>query len=61
MEASVWPFCPVRWPYIGQRGFDCLVMRLPVFAGQVLPDCHQHPLGVSFWPARTIGRCFIVA
>jgi len=35
-------------------------MRLPLFAGQVLPDCRQHQLGVLFWPARTIGRRFIV-
>ncbi|MBD0865526.1 MAG: hypothetical protein GDA36_07930 [Rhodobacteraceae bacterium] len=43
-------------------------MRLPVVAGdpvygatQVLPDCRQRQSGVLFWPARTIGWCFIVA
>ncbi|MBD0866348.1 MAG: hypothetical protein GDA36_12555, partial [Rhodobacteraceae bacterium] len=29
---------------IGQSGFGGWVMRLPVFAGQVLPDCcHRQP------------------
>ncbi|MBD0864328.1 MAG: hypothetical protein GDA36_01340 [Rhodobacteraceae bacterium] len=46
--------------YIGQSGFGGLVMRLPVLAGQVLPDRHHRQLGV-FWSARTIGRHFIVA
>jgi len=35
--------------------------RLRGGATQVLPDCRQSQLGILFWPARTIGRCFIVA
>ncbi|MBD0866270.1 MAG: hypothetical protein GDA36_12125 [Rhodobacteraceae bacterium] len=30
---------------VWQGGFGGLVMRLPVFTGQVLPDCHQVPVG----------------
>ncbi|MBD0865804.1 MAG: hypothetical protein GDA36_09495 [Rhodobacteraceae bacterium] len=37
---------------------DC---RLRGGATQVQPDCRHRQSGVLFWPARTIGRCFIVA
>ncbi|MBD0865563.1 MAG: hypothetical protein GDA36_08145, partial [Rhodobacteraceae bacterium] len=44
---------------------DCRCLRVagdPVCgATQVLPDCHHRHLGVLFWPARTIGWCFIVS
>ncbi|MBD0865083.1 MAG: hypothetical protein GDA36_05470 [Rhodobacteraceae bacterium] len=54
----------VRWPYLAlhraKRFWWSGFTRLPVLAGQVLPDRHHRQLGV-FWPARTIGRHFIVA
>ncbi|MBD0864926.1 MAG: hypothetical protein GDA36_04595 [Rhodobacteraceae bacterium] len=38
-------------------------VRVVLFAAprQVQPDCRQRQLGVLFWPARTVGRRFIVA
>ncbi|MBD0865723.1 MAG: hypothetical protein GDA36_09035 [Rhodobacteraceae bacterium] len=38
-------------------------LRVILFAAppQVLPDCRHRQSGVLFWPARTIGRCVIMA
>ncbi|MBD0864938.1 MAG: hypothetical protein GDA36_04665 [Rhodobacteraceae bacterium] len=53
------------WPCSAQSGFGGLVLCgcrcLPVLAGQVLPNRHQHQLGVLVWPARNIRRRGIVA
>ncbi|MBD0865181.1 MAG: hypothetical protein GDA36_06000 [Rhodobacteraceae bacterium] len=67
------PSGPLALPGLnsGQSGFggpglrDCRYLRVAgdsvCGATQVLFDCRQRQSGVLFWPARTIGRCVIVA